>query len=84
MLVVLEVTVVTLHAAKTMVALTGLVDAGVDSATLRYRLAEWAVESVVGLGMQLIPILLSIVTTLHIGSGPVYRVIRTQNRAQTS
>jgi len=26
-------------------ALTGLVDAGVDSATLRYRLAEWAVES---------------------------------------
>ena len=29
----------------------------------------------VGAGMQLIPILLSVVTTLDIGSGPVYRVI---------
>ena len=36
------------------------------------------------LGMQLIPILLSIVPTLYIGSGPVYRVISTTYRPQTS
>ena len=36
------------------------------------------------LGVQLIPILLSIVTTLYIGSGPVYRVISTTYRAHTS
>ena len=47
------------------------------------RMMAW-VDAEVALGMQLIPILLSIVTTLYIGSGPVDRAIYTIYWAQTS
>ena len=37
-----------------------------------------------GIGLELIPILISIDTSLYIGLGPVYRVIDAAYRAQTS